>query len=221
MAEEPITESEVVERPRSALEQMDQNERLAMIRREGREQQQAIQTQKEIEEAVTELSPYAGAGMLNLTKGQQEQLMAHIHPEDLDVTPDGNVYLPQVAYRKILFEVFGPGNWALVPMSDPKSLPPAGNRNTVVQRFQLRVYGKFASEAWGEGDFWANNASQSKATAAEAAKSNALMRCCKDLGIALHNWDRRFTEQYKREYCKQATVNGKTTWVRNYAAAKK
>ena len=38
-------------------------------------------------------------------------------------------------------------------------------------------------------------------TATEAAKSNALMRCCKDLGIASELWDPRFIRDFKAKYC--------------------
>jgi len=39
------------------------------------------------------------------------------------------------------------------------------------------------------------------ATALEAAKSNALMRCCKDLGIASELWDPSFVAQWRQKYC--------------------
>ena len=38
-------------------------------------------------------------------------------------------------------------------------------------------------------------------TATEACKSNALMRCCKDLGIASELWDPRFIREFKKEHC--------------------
>ena len=38
-------------------------------------------------------------------------------------------------------------------------------------------------------------------TATEACKSNALMRCCKDLGIASELWDPRFIREFKTEHC--------------------
>ena len=38
-------------------------------------------------------------------------------------------------------------------------------------------------------------------TATEACKSNALMRCCKDLGIASELWDPRFIREFKAKYC--------------------
>lgn len=43
-------------------------------------------------------------------------------------------------------------------------------------------------------------------TATEACKSNALMRCCKDLGIASELWDPRFIREFKEKYCVEVMV---------------
>ena len=51
-------------------------------------------------------------------------------------------------------------------------------------------------------------------TAAEGCKSNALMRCCKDLGIASELWDPR----YIRKFIGQ---NGKEVWVEHVVSKKK
>ena len=40
-------------------------------------------------------------------------------------------------------------------------------------------------------------------TAVEGCKSNALMRCCKDLGIASDLWDPRFIRKFKKDYCEE------------------
>lgn len=43
-------------------------------------------------------------------------------------------------------------------------------------------------------------------TATEACKSNALMRCCKDLGIASELWDPSFIREFKAKHCVEAFV---------------
>ncbi|KAG9545817.1 hypothetical protein KCU79_g16279, partial [Aureobasidium melanogenum] len=43
-------------------------------------------------------------------------------------------------------------------------------------------------------------------TATEGCKSNALMRCCKDLGIASELWDPRFIRRYMKEMGKEIIV---------------
>ncbi len=48
-------------------------------------------------------------------------------------------------------------------------------------------------------------------TATEACKSNALMRCCKDLGIASELWDPRFIREFKSKYCVEVFAEHVTT----------
>lgn len=43
-------------------------------------------------------------------------------------------------------------------------------------------------------------------TAAEGCKSNAIMRTCKDIGIASELWDPRFIRKFKKEYCEEKFV---------------
>jgi hypothetical protein len=51
-------------------------------------------------------------------------------------------------------------------------------------------------------------------TATEGCKSNALMRCCKDIGIASELWDPRFIRKF-------ITENTKEVWVEHIATKKK
>lgn len=43
-------------------------------------------------------------------------------------------------------------------------------------------------------------------TATEGCKSNALMRCCKDLGIASELWDPVFIRKFKAQHSKEVWV---------------
>ena len=45
-------------------------------------------------------------------------LLAPIHPDDIEVKPDGIIYLPEIKYRRILNEAFGPGGWGLAPRGE-------------------------------------------------------------------------------------------------------
>jgi Mitochondrial genome maintenance MGM101 len=38
-----------------------------------------------------------------------------VNEEDIEVKPDGLLYLPEIKYRRILNKAFGPGGWGLVP----------------------------------------------------------------------------------------------------------
>jgi hypothetical protein len=45
-------------------------------------------------------------------------LMAPVTSEDIEIKPDGLIYLPEIMYRRILNKAFGPGGWALMPRGD-------------------------------------------------------------------------------------------------------
>lgn len=48
-------------------------------------------------------------------------------------------------------------------------------------------------------------------TATEGCKSNALMRCCKDLGIASELWDPRFIREFTNKMTKEVWVEHTST----------
>ena len=45
-------------------------------------------------------------------------LLAPIPLEDIEVKPDGILYLPEIKYRRILNQAFGPGGWGLAPRGE-------------------------------------------------------------------------------------------------------
>jgi len=69
--------------------------------------------------------------------------------------------------------------------------------DTLSREYALFAFGRFVAQARGEQQYFKG---QSLATASEGAKSNALMRCCKDLGIAGELWDPNFILQWRTKY---------------------
>ena len=45
-------------------------------------------------------------------------LMRDLDPRDVEIKPDGVVYLPEIKYRRILNQAFGPGGWGLAPRGE-------------------------------------------------------------------------------------------------------
>ena len=45
-------------------------------------------------------------------------LLAPINPDDIEIKPDGIIYLPEIKYRRILNAAFGPGGWGLAPRGE-------------------------------------------------------------------------------------------------------
>lgn len=135
---------------------------------------------------------------------------------EVDILPTGEVYLSQIGYRRRLNAAFGPGSWAMVPEGDPIQMG-----ISLAQRWNLYVLGKRVSVAYGEAEYHETNPRQTWATAWESAKSNGLMRLCKDLGVASECWDRRWTEAFKARCCVRVWRKGssKPEWRRSDAPA--
>lgn len=147
-------------------------------------------------------------GMRRFAPEQEAILSASIQPDILEIKPTGEVYLPQVWYRRILNCAFGIGGWGIEPLGDGYKT----DDKAVCREFRLWVEGRPVSQVMGEADYIASNDRMTRATACESARSNALMRCAKDLGIALECWDRRATEAWKARYAETYMDNGKKRW---------
>ena len=62
---------------------------------------------------------------------------------------------------------------------------------------------RFVAQARGEMQYFSED---TIATAGEGCKSNALMRCCKDLGIASELWDPRYIREFKKKHAREIWV---------------
>lgn len=151
--------------------------------------------------------------------------------------------MPEIKYRRILNKSFGAGGWGLIPRG-PHSII----GRTLSREYALFASGRFVSCSRGEQTFFAvdglSTASEGKPPhppnsfcfqvfphyfcdspellQLEGARSNALMRCCKDLGIASELWDPIFIRQWKEKNSKQVWVLDakkvkKRVWMRKDA----
>ncbi|MCJ1243305.1 hypothetical protein MMC30_000502 [Trapelia coarctata] len=146
------------------------------------------------------------------SKEAAEVLLQPITPQDIEVKPDGIIYLPEIKYRRILNKAFGPGGWGLAPRGETIVTAKA-----VTREYALVALGRLVSVARGEQDYFSPDGIP---TAAEGCKSNALLRCCKDLGVASELWDPVFIRQFKKEHVKELwvehinTKQKKKIWLR-------
>jgi hypothetical protein len=74
------------------------------------------------------------------------------------------------------------------------------------------------SIARGEQDYFTKDGIP---TAVEGCKSNAMMRCCKDLGVASELWDPRFVREFKGKYAKEVFVEHQVTKKRTKITLRK
>lgn len=142
-----------------------------------------------------------------------EVLTAPLNPNDVELKPDGIIYLPEIKYRRILNRAFGPGGWGLAPRSETiiTSKNETGGQGLVTREYALVAHGRLISVARGEQSYFAT---EGIPTATEGCKSNALMRCCKDLGLASELWDPRFIQKWVKEW-------GREVWVENVMTKKR
>ncbi|KAN0036430.1 hypothetical protein ACTFIV_001723 [Dictyostelium citrinum] len=138
---------------------------------------------------------YQGISKEPFSKEIVDVLLAELNPGDIEIKPDGLIYLPEIKYRRILNQAFGPGGWALKPFG-----PPVVEGKTLIRPYALYCLGRYVAESIGEQHYSPTNPFISFATATESAKSNALVRCCKDLGIGSCLWDPIFIRQWKSQY---------------------
>lgn len=91
-------------------------------------------------------------------------------------------------------------------------MAPRGETNVgakvVSREWVLVCLGRYVATARGEQEYFDPNG---VATASEGAKSNALMRCCKDLGIASELWDPRWIREFKKKHCVDVFVEDART----------
>lgn len=65
-------------------------------------------------------------------------LMKPIPFDDVEIKPDGIIYLPEIKYRRILNQAFGPGGWGMAPRGELM----VGER-VVTREYALLVHGRY------------------------------------------------------------------------------
>ncbi|KIW19570.1 mitochondrial genome maintenance protein MGM101 [Exophiala spinifera] len=164
---------------------------------------QPLKTQEEDPAHVDWSKSFHGLSAEPFSKEAADVLMAPLSPDDVEIKPDGIIYLPEIKYRRILNRAFGPGGWGLAPRGDTIVTDKA-----VTREYALLAHGRLVSIARGEQDYFNKDGIP---TASEGCKSNAMMRCCKDLGVASELWDPRFIRKWKAEYARDVFVEHQGT----------
>ena len=150
------------------------------------------------------------AGTLDLTPDQHRILFEPVKDYHIKMKEDGSMYLPWTWYHDRLTRAFGNLKWAMVPEGLPKLVP----NNLIMWGFHLVAHGVYMGFALGEMTFIPKNARMTYGEACEGAKSNALMRLCKSMGISLELWDKDFAQRWEHAYATyyEDASTGKTKW---------
>jgi hypothetical protein len=82
-------------------------------------------TSQQSDSAIPTMSPasnwgssFDGMSAQPFPKEVSEILEAPINELDVEMKPDGLIYLPEIKYRRILNKAFGPGGWGLAPRTE-------------------------------------------------------------------------------------------------------
>lgn len=154
---------------------------------------------------------------LQYTESELKILHDPFDDDDLDIMPTGVVYAPWVSFVRRLRSAFK-GAYMLLPHGMPKI-----EGNLVMWPHYLLIKGYLVSYSVGECNYYPNNSQMSYGDAIEGAKSNARMRCCKDVGIGLELWDRKFTDKWKEKNAYESDKldkHGNKIWKRNVGSKK-
>lgn len=147
---------------------------------------------------------YERASTLELTKEESDALTAPFPDEAFRPGADGKeelLYIEHATLRERLNAVLGVGRWSLITRRTwaeeyvTRKNEPA---TRIYVEAVLVVRGCFAAEAIGDMTYYPKNASQNYGDAVEGAKSAALRRCAKELGIGLQVWHKDFCEGWMR-----------------------
>ena len=69
-------------------------------------------------EQVDWTTSFQGLSSEAFSKETADILLQPLNSDDIEIKPDGIVFLPEIKYRRILNRAFGPGGWGLAPRGE-------------------------------------------------------------------------------------------------------
>lgn len=148
--------------------------------------------------AVLAALPAVGQpGSLRLTDEEKTALAVDPLADEIQIKPNGIVFVSWNYVADVLDSAFSVGEWSLFPDGKPFL-----DANCMNWQFHLFVHGKWVATAVGEHPDPRND-KMSFANRAESAKSDALVKCSKALGVFRKLWNKAFLDEWKREYAVQ------------------
>lgn len=141
-------------------------------------------------------------GTTVLDEKSEAVLSEPLDPAQVQIRPDGLVYLPWTWYADRLNRAFGRLGWGLVPQSGPMTKE-MGDMTLVIWGHWLVVRGVPVGFEMGETAYRPSNHSMSYGDAAAGAKSNSLARNCKMLGMSLELWNQEWIGEWKKKYAER------------------
>lgn len=162
-----------------------------------------VATQQGRVDAVANLTMklYERASMLQLSDEERKRLTAEFPDNAFRKGAAGDdrlIYIEHAHLRDRLNEVLGAGQWAIIQRSRwTEAIRTAKGKDgtRVYVEAMLAIRGCFIAEAIGDMVYYPNDKTN-LGDAIEGARSAALRRCCKDLGVGLQAWKKEWAEQW-------------------------
>jgi hypothetical protein len=174
---------------------------IAVIHQARQQPQGVTQAQAKVDAiAHLTMAAYSKAGMLQLTPEEAARLQAEFPDEAFRPGAAGKenlIYIEHTSLRSRLNEVFGPGQWSIVPRNRWTEEYKTSKGDPVVRVYveaMLVARGCFVGEAVGDMSYYPKNESTNFGDAVEGAKTAALRRCAKELGIGLQAWSKTWCD---------------------------
>lgn len=101
------------------------------------------------DETIDWSSSFHGLSTVSFSPETAAILMRPLDPMDVEVKPDGILYLPEIKYRRILNQAFGPGGWGLAPRGETV----VGDK-VVTREYALIVHGRYVFFPRSVGVSW-------------------------------------------------------------------
>lgn len=98
------------------------------------------QPKKQADEGYPQIdwtTSFHGLSDAPFSKEAADVLLRPLDPHDVEIKPDGILYLPEIKYRRILNQAFGPGAWGLAPRGESTV-----TAKTVTREYALLVHGR-------------------------------------------------------------------------------
>ena len=86
---------------------------------------------------------FHGLSAQPFSKDAADVLLAPIPFDDVEVKPDGIIYLPEIKYRRILNKAFGPGGWGLAPRGET-----IVTQRSITREYALVAHGRSVNTAF-------------------------------------------------------------------------
>lgn len=81
---------------------------------------------------------FQGLSLEAFPKETADALLAPIPEQDIEVKPDGIIFLPEIKYRRVMNRAFGPGGWGLAPRGET-----IVTGKSVTREYALLAHGRY------------------------------------------------------------------------------